>query len=163
MCNAPDTETWNHFMTCDVYKEHWKKVHREFKSDLQKILAKNAHEDITISQIDQLISLTIRSSADSITFHLFRQWASEGNLMNYHTNLIRRKLNLSLTSSTRVNVLILLFYLHLFKSMVWIPRCERQVAWEECHSIDQHQKKFRIYTFLIHISCSSLLLNNKIK
>src|SRR6266496_4199198 len=44
-------------------------------------------------------------------------------------------------SGTRANVLSLLSYLHLFKSMIWIPRCEKQIAWKVHHGIDQHQKK----------------------
>ena len=29
--------------------------------------------------------------------------------------------------------------------MIWIPRCEKQVAWEEHLGIDQHQKKSHVW------------------
>ena len=136
MCNSSDIETQNHFISCDTYKDHWIRVYDAFKLELQSLLRKNAQDDSNPFLIDRLISLIIGSSVESTTFHIFKQWARKGKIMTYHSKLIRTKLRLSLMSGTRVDMLVLLSFLQLFKSMVWLPRCETQVKWEERHGID---------------------------
>jgi len=82
------------------------------------VLRKHARDDISNSQIDQLIFELLGPTDDSIAFRLFKQAACEGKISCHHSNLIMKKLHLSSTIGLKVDVLILLTFLCLFKKLI---------------------------------------------
>jgi len=104
------------------------------------MLRKHARDEVSDSQIDQLIFALIGSTDDSIAFRLFKQLACEGKISCHHSNLIKRKLHLSSSLGLKVDALIILMFLYLFKKMIWIPRCALQIKWEDSQDIDRKLK-----------------------
>jgi len=142
-CGTFAEETWEHFISCDPHGDIWNNVHKLFTTELREIFKKHAHKDITDPQIDRLLVSLVGTTADSTLFHLFKQHACEGKITSHFSVTIRNHLRLSPAIGVKVDALILLTFLHLFKSLVWIPRCVLQVAWEERKGINQRMKLSR--------------------
>ena len=68
----------------------------------------------------------------------------EGKITFPSSAMIKNKLCLSPTIGVKVDALILLTFLHLFKNLVWIPRCALQMLWEERKGINRRMKLSRI-------------------
>jgi len=82
------------------------------------MLRKHAYDEVSDSQIDQLIFAIIGSTDDSIAFQLFKQLACEGKISYHHSKLIMSKLHLSSSLGLKVDALIILTFLYLFKKMI---------------------------------------------
>src|SRR6266496_4409175 len=130
-CGLSMDETWEHFVSCDPNKDIWIDLHNKLHKELRDLFRSHAHKDIMDYQIDHLVRALIGTSGDSVTFQLFKQYACEGKITLRSSALIKNKLHLFPISSGKMDALVLLTFLHLFKSLIWLSRCALQIAWEE--------------------------------
>src|SRR6266496_2780087 len=120
-CEMSVEETWEHFISCDPNNDIWPNLHSSLIIELRALFTTHAHKDLNNFQIEHLILSLIGASADSVMFHLFKQIACEGKITQYFSDMIRNKLHLSPTIGVKVDAFVLLIFLHLFKSLIWIP------------------------------------------
>jgi len=142
-CGSSVDETWEHFISCDPHEDIWINLHNALDTELRILFKSHAHKDIIDDQIDFLIRALIRPIKDSVTFRIFKQHACEGKMTIQSSIMIKNKLHLSPILSGKVDAFVLLIFLHLFKSLIWIPRCALQIIWEERQRIDQKMKMCR--------------------
>ncbi len=142
-CGSSVDETWEHFISCDPHEDIWINLHNALDTELRILFKSHAHKDIINDQIDFLIRALIGPTKDSVTFRIFKQHACEGKMTIQSSIMIKNKLHLSPILSGKVDALVLLMFLHLFKSLIWIPRCALQIIWEERQRIDQKMKMCR--------------------